>query len=409
VKIQDFDDSSYDPFFSDEVMFGNVTDPYAQIARWRAKGPVMRGSFREMLGVGQLKSEPPETYMVMSAEEIATVLTDTTRFSNACYIDTMGATFGMGSLSVLDGSEHGRWRGIFQKIFTPRQIQSWGDAIIGPVIDRLIGQFADRGHADLVGEFTLHYPFEIIYAQLNLPAEDTRTLHRLSIAQTDYMHPHMAVEASTKLGSYFSELIVQRRAQPGEDLVSLLATTEVDGEYLPERVLVSFFRQLLNAGGDTTYRGTSVLLAGLLQNSDQLAALQTDRNLVAKAVEEALRWDGPVSVQTRMAIVETELAGVRIPAGATLDLLTGYANRDPSLHRNPDQFDIFRERKAHFAFARGPHMCLGQHLARLEMSRAINALLDRLPGLRLDPNRPPAQILGCYMRVPRHLYVRFGE
>jgi cytochrome P450 len=269
-------------------------------------------------------------------------------------------------------------------------------------------RFIPRGRADLVEEFTLRYPFEVIYRQLRLPDSDVRTFQRLAIAQTDYAHTDKAVEASVKLGAYFRDLIAERRERPGDDLVSLLATTEVNGQYLPEEVLVSFFRQLMNAGGDTTYRGTSVLLAALLQNPDQLAALRADRSLIPLAIEEALRWDGPVSVQTRLAVVDTELNGVPIPAGSTLDLLTGWANRDPAVYPDPNRFDILRERKPHFAFARGVHMCLGQHLARVEMTRALNALLDRLPNLRTDLDYPPPQILGGYMRVPRHLHVRFG-
>jgi len=179
---------------------------------------------------------------------------------------------------------------------------------------------------------------------------------------------------------------------------------------LPEDVLVSFLRQVVNAGGDTTYRGTSILLTGLLTNPDQLDAVRRDRALVPQAIEEALRWDGPVLMATRTAARDTELAGLPIPANAEMDVLTGSANRDPLRFPNPDKFDIFRERKhRHFAFVYGPHVCIGQHLARVEMTRALNAILDRLPNVRLDPDMPPPDVRGTMMRVPQHIHVVFDR
>jgi cytochrome P450 len=260
-----------------------------------------------------------------------------------------------------------------------------------------------------VQEFTLHYPFNIIYRQLALPPEDVKVFHKLAIAQTlvsvDIEH---GVEASSKLGTYFAQLVAQRRESPGDDLVSMLATAEVEGERLPEEVVISFLRQLVNAGGDTTYRATSVLLLGLLRNPDQLGAVRLDRTLVPRAIEEALRWDGPVLMQSRMAAREVTLGGVDIPAGAFIDVVAGSANRDPSRFADPDRFDIFRtSTHRHFAFAYGPHVCIGQHLARVEMTRALNAILDRLPNLRLDPAAPAPVINGIMMRVPHSIPVVF--
>jgi len=127
------------------------------------------------------------------------------------------------------------------------------------------------------------------------------------------------------------------------------------------------------------------------------------------AIEEALRWEGPVLIQTRMATRDTTLGGVKIPAGAFLDVAAGAANRDPAKFTEPDQFNIFRKSQyRHFAFAFGPHICIGQHLARIEMTRALNAILDRMPNLRLDPERPAPEIRGIMIRVPKHIFVRFG-
>lgn len=171
---------------------------------------------------------------------------------------------------------------------------------------------------------------------------------------------------------------------------------------------MSFFRQLLNAGGDTTYRGTSVLLVGLLTNSDQLAAVREDRSLIRPAIEEALRWEGPVASTFRYCARDFDMMGTTIKAGTMVNCVLASANRDPARFKEPDRFDIFREKPArHLAFATGPHVCIGQHLARVEMERALNGLLDRLPNLRLDPDKPAPKIFGHILRVPEAIHVTF--
>lgn len=409
VRIQEFDDPNYDPFNSDEINFGDHADPYPLIARWRAEAPVIEGGYRPLMGLPAALYPDRKMFTVVGSSEVNEVLTDTDRFSNAGYKFNLGVTFGQGSISTMDNPEHGRWRRIFQKIFLPQYVKKWGETIVDPVVHGLMDKFLPLGHADLIEQFTLRYPFEVIYHQLALPEEDVHTFQRLALGQTDYVNHEKAIEAGRKLGDYFTALVEERRRDPGEDLVSLLALTEVDGEYLPHEVLISFLRQLMNAAGDTTYRGTSILLTALLEHPDQMEAIRADRGLIPQAIEEALRWDGPVAVQMRMAAVDTELAGVAIPAGSLLDVVAGAANRDPEIYADPDRFDIFRDRKPHFAFSRGPHICVGQHLARVEMTRALHAALDHLPGLRFDPDKAPPQIRGSMMRVPRHLYVRFGD
>lgn len=409
VRIREYDDPSYDPFGSDEINFGDILDPYAEIAKWRSQGSVLEGDYRSRMGLHSTLFPDRKLFTILGTDEVSQALNDTDRFSNEVYRFNIGITFGQGSISTMDNPEHGRWRRIFQKIFLPQFVRTWGDTIVDPVVHGLMDKFVARGHADLVEEFTLRYPFEVIYRQLDLPQADVDTFQRLALGQTDYANIDKAMEAGDKLGEYFIGLVEERRARPGDDLVSLLANTEVDGEYLPELVLISFLRQLMNAAGDTTYRGTSILLAALLRNPDQLEAIRQDRRLIAQAIEEALRWDGPVLVQSRMAKVDTELGGKAIPAGSLLDVVAGAANRDPAVFPAPDKFDIFRKREPHYSFSRGPHLCVGQHLAKVEMTRAMHAVLDHLPNLRFDPDKPEAEIRGSMMRAPKHLFVRFGD
>ena len=406
-RIRDFDDPTYDPMELDALSFGRHDDPYPLFARMRAAGPVHEVSFREAVGLQDKVFGGRKSFCVVGYDEVGAVLVDPATYSNRAYAENLGRAFGQ-SITIMDAPNHTRWRHIFQKIFLPQYVAKWGDTIVDPVIDKLMSAFEPTGRADLVAQFTHLYPFHVIYEQLALPRNDIDLFQKLAIAQTDYVNMDKAVEAGEKLGEYFSAIVAQRRTAPGDDLITQLALTEVDGEYLPEDVLISFLRQLMNAAGDTTYRGTSVLLTALLQNPDQMDAIRRDRTLMAAAIEEALRWDGPVGMQTRLATKDVELGGTRIPAGSMVFVLAAAANRDPKAWPDPDRFDIFRPKKPHFSFARGPHMCVGQHLARVEMTRALYAVLDRLEGLRLDPDMPLPQLHGAMMRVPDHIHVCFA-
>lgn len=409
-RLRDFEDADFDPFMEEHLFFGDHADPYPKLAELRQQNPVVEADFREVMGLSPDITHPVGVrhFMILGYDEVGKALQSPETFSNKAYTFNLGASFGR-SVSTMDAPEHPRFRRIFQKIFLPQYVKHWGDSIVDPVVNELMDGFIHEGRADLIQQFTLHYPFGVIYRQLNLPPDEGKVFHKLAVAQTliSFDRKHGA-EASEKLGEYFPNLIAARRKNPEDDLVSLLAAAEVDGEYLPEDVLVSFFRQLVNAAGDTTYRGTSILLTKLLQNPDQLEALRQDRSLLPNAIEEALRFDGPVIEQARWAAEDVEMAGVHIPAGSIVHVMAGAANRDPAKFEDPDRFDIRRANaNRHFSFSAGPHICIGQHLARVEMTRAITAILDRLPNLRLDPEMPPSQIQGAMMRVPHHLYVRF--
>jgi cytochrome P450 len=167
---------------------------------------------------------------------------------------------------------------------------------------------------------------------------------------------------------------------------------------------------LLPAGAETTYRATGNLLFGLLTNADQLHALDADRALLTPAVEEAVRWEPPLLITSRVAVRDTEVAGTAIPAGAQVIPNIGSANRDETRWERAEDFDLFREAKPVISFGVGPHMCLGMHLARMEMRAAVNRLLDRCANLRLDPEaaeRDDPHIHGETFRSPTTLPVRF--
>jgi cytochrome P450 len=414
-KLQDFDDPGFDPFLADEQVYGDFEDVYSPLAELRRKSPVVEGRYSDVIGDarwGTLARPGQREFMILGYKEVMAAAGDPDTFANGpAFEDTLRVTFG-NTISVMDPPVHGRYRRIFQAAFLPRMIAEWESDIVTPVIDRLVSSFADRGHADLVEEFTHLYPFQVIYRQLALPPEETYTFQKLAVAQLLLGGGHFrprALEASRKLGEYFKAMIDERRGQSSKDLVSVLLSAEVDGEKLSDDLIISFLRQLINAGGDTTYRETSCLLFALLTHPDQLEAVRADRKLVGPAIEEALRWEGPSAVIPRYVMRDVSLGGVLIPAGSFVELFFGVANRDETvIPDEPDKFNIFRPRTRHFGFGYGPHLCIGQHLARLEMNNALNAILDRLPNLRLDPDESPPVIRGRNLRYPRSLPVRFG-
>ena len=251
----------------------------------------------------------------------------------------------------------------------------------------LIDRFAERGRADLVREFTFPYPTQIIAGLLGLPREDFPQFQRWSISLLGIIvNRERAIAASNALRDYFAPILAARRAEPRDDLISSLATAEIDGERLTDEEIYSFLRLLLPAGVETTYRSLGNLLFGLLTHPDQLEAVRSDRSLIPQAIEEAVRWEAPLLTITRVATRDSELAGVPIPAGSTVMPLLGAANRDEDRYPDPDRFDIFRAPKPNISWGHGVHLCLGMHLARLEMRVALELLLDRLPDLRLDPD-----------------------
>ena len=409
-KLEDLSDPDFDAFAMERMSTGRCPDPYPRIHELMQQGSVIEGIYRnEFTDVTDVQTAGRPTMMVLGYDAVMHVLTHPEIFTNReAFLPSLGVSFGE-SVSVMDAPDHTHYRRIFQKAFLPQVVTKWGETVVDPVVNGLMDVFIHNGKADLIEQFTHDYPFQVIYAQVELEPEQGPVFHKLAIAQMlSSIGAPQGVEATEKLGTFFAGLLRQRRANPGTDLISHLATVEVDGEMLPDIILISFLRQLMNAGGDTTFRGTSALLTGLLTHTDQLEAVRADRSLVSQAIDEALRWEGPVTCTHRYAKVETEIDGVRIPQGTAIDLVLASANRDPRKFENPDSFNIFRERKhRHAAFASGPHLCIGQHLAKVEMTRALNALLDKLPGLRLDPDMPAPQMIGHLLRSPEHLWVRF--
>ena len=387
----------------DDVVSGDVRDPYTELARLRREEPVQRIDFS---GMPHEESKP--VFIVYRYEEVQQMLRDNETFSSAIIIDAFGDVLGRHVMLGMDEPEHGRHRALVAKAFSQKALARWEHELVGKVGNELIDQFAARGRADLVKEFTFPYPTQIIAGLLGLPREDYPQFQRWSISLLSFtINPERGRAASAALEEYFAPILAARRAEPRDDLISGLAQAEIDGEKLSDVEIFSFLRLLLPAGVETTYRSLGNMLFGLLSNTGQLEAVRADRSLLPQAIEEAVRWEPPLLTITRVATRDTELAGVAIPAGSAVMPMLGAANRQDDRYAEPDRFDIFRSPRAHIGFGHGVHVCLGMHLARLEMRVALNLLFDRLANLRLDPGADDPHIRGQVFRSPTSLPVAF--
>jgi cytochrome P450 len=404
----------YDPFaeFDASAGIGAVRDPYPVFHELRAECPVHVGPYHERFGIEQglesaLVGDSVTPHSVLSFDTVQQALKDAETFSSAGYADSIGLLLGH-SILEMDEPEHHQYRALIQQAFTRKAMEGWESDLVRPIVHGLVDRFADRGEAELMRELFFPFPVTVIAGMIGLPDEDLPKFHAKAVELISIINNiERGLIASAWLYDYFTGIIAERRKEPREDLTSVLAQAELDGVRLTDDEIIAFLRLLLPAGAETTYRSSSNLMFGLLSNPDQLDALRKDRELMPQAIEEGLRWEPPLTGIGRTTSRDVEVAGVVIPAGSPIAVQMAGANRDPSRWENPDQFDLFREQKQHMAFAFGPHMCLGMHLARMETTVVINAILDRLPDVRFAPDADDPHISGLAFRAPNHLPVVF--
>jgi cytochrome P450 len=287
-----------------------------------------------------------------------------------------------------DPPGHTRLRRLVSKAFTARRVEGLRPRV-QEITDTLLDRITPRGRAELVGEFALPLPITVIGELLGVPAADRdrfRTwtddmLDRPFDARTDLAG---VVAAREQMHGYLRELVAAKRRHPSDDLLTDLIAATDEGEHLDEQELLAMTFLLLIAGYVTTVSLIGNGTLALLRAPDQLDRLRTDPSLVPQAVEELLRFDGPVNPGlSRFALEDLEIGGVRIRRGDVVLLATAAADRDPDRFPDPDRLDVGSADPGHLAFGHGIHYCLGAPLARLEGQVAFAALLERLPDLAL--------------------------
>jgi cytochrome P450 len=372
-------------------------DPHADWAQARREAPVRHGAVFGRPG-----------YTVHRWDDVEAVLRDSETFSCSIVGEMMGPFMGV-VLNSKDGAEHTRYRNLVSRAFRQSAVDRWEGELVRPIIDELIDAIAPLGRADLVRDVTRRYPMRVIAGIIGVPLRDQDQFMRWAEAiNLGPLQPEAGRAASRAMREYLAPIVEDRRRRPRGDLISDIVHAEIDGEKLDDEHIYGFLRLLLPAGAETTFRVMGNCLCALLTRPADLERVRSDPSrLLPKAIEETLRWETSVTMVSRIAVRPTRIGDTPIGAGESVSLITASANRDESRHAHPDEWDLDRADKRHLAFGWGRHVCLGMHLARLELAVGIGALLERLPGLRLDPAAPRPEIRGLAFRGPDTLPVLF--
>ena len=294
------------------------------------------------------------------------------------------------SMLFLDPPDHTRLRGLVSKAFTPRAIEQMRDRI-GEIANELLDKVEGQSSFDLMTAFCQPYPTIVIAEMLGVDPKDQADFKRWTDDGVAAGFDPFASEETQKrakvareqLEEYLRKAIAERRAEPKDDLITALLHAEDEGNFFNDEEVVSMIALLLGAGNVTTTDLLGNGVKNLLQNPEQVRILRDDPSLVTNAVEEMLRYEGPVTFTGRIAVDDRELAGCPMHKGQSVTLAIGGANYDPRLHKDPHKFDVTREDIDHVAFGGGRRYCLGAPLARLEAQIGLKTLLDRFPNLRM--------------------------
>ncbi len=301
------------------------------------------------------------------------------------------------SMLFRDPPDHTRLRGLVSRAFTPRVVEGLRPRI-QQIVDALLDRVRDVGRMEVISDLAYPLPVTVISEMLGVPEEDRERIKQWSadIARsldaiglpTDPAIVDRGRTARLAIGDYFRSLLPDRKKHPRGDLLSLLIEAEEQGDKLSEGELLATCVLLYIAGHETTVNLIGNGLLALLRHPAELARLRSDASLTQNAVEELLRYDGPVQRTARITNTDVEISGHKIPKGAMVVPVIGAANRDPAHFPSPDRLDVSRPDNRHIAFGFGIHFCLGAPLARLEGQITLETLLRRLPRLALATETP---------------------
>ena len=303
------------------------------------------------------------------------------------------------SLVQMDEPDHMKYRLLTQAWFMPANIKK-REEDIRVLAKQAVDQFVElHGRCDFVKDAALHYPLRVVMNILGVPENDFGRMLRLTqelfgasdpdtarfkAALSDEQFAQLLVGVVQDFTDYFEKITADRRANPRDDLATLLANAEIDGAPLPPFERTGYYTIIATAGHDTTSSSTAAAMWALCTVPGLLDRVRTDLSLIPALVEESIRWATPVKTFMRSASADTELRGRRIKQDDWLMLCYASGNRDEEVFPSSDAFDIDRKPNRQLAFGNGAHLCLGQHLARLEMRILYEELLPKLKGVRLD-------------------------
>jgi cytochrome P450 len=373
-------------------------DPYPRWRELRSQGPVHPGIVHELTGLEGafgFHGLPEPDRVHFSAFSWAACdeayRNEEVFASSGEAVDLERGELGpTNSMLSMNGAQHRRYRALVQPSFGPARTRWWIDNWLEAAVSGLIDCFEANGRAELNVEFCAAIPVLTITGSFGVGVEQA-----LDIRES-LQRPDLLVEI-------IKPIVAARREKPEDDLISVLVQSEITDEdgkkhRLSDAEIYSFSSLLLAAGSGTTWKQMGITLTALLRRPQILEAVREERALVRNAIEESVRWQATDPMFSRWVTRDVEFHGVHLPKGSVLHICVGAANHDPDRWERPEEYDLFRPLRPTLAFGSGPHVCLGQHVARAEMTVGINALLDRLPNLRLDPDAEPPSYRGFYER-----------
>jgi cytochrome P450 len=377
-------------------------DPYPAYARLREEEPV---SWVESVGL----------WLVTRWDDVSQVVKTPDLFTAETEPSTLNRTFGKNLLGS-EGPYHERVRAIVSPWFRMGAIGHFSSEVIAPIASELIDGLAGRGDVELASEFAEPLSVRVLRRAMGLQEIEDDTLRRWfqDLAQGaanfegDPVKQEVADAASADVNETIKPILERLADEPNDTLLSSMLHERVNGEGLTLEEIQSNLKVMIVGGLQAVGDLISISMWALLSHPEQADQVRADSSLVVPAVEEAARWYSPVGTSTRQTTRDTELAGTALPAGALIAAVLSSANRDPRHWNDADRFDIHAHRRPHLAFAGGAHVCVGALLGRFEARSAMQLLIERLPRLRLDPDRP-AEFEGWEFRSPRHLHLLFDR
>ena len=375
---------------------GLIADPYPTYARWQAEYPIWR-------------AEDTGHWVLTRHDDVRSVLKNSADYSSKA----MGGDGNPLPLLTDDPPRHTELRKLVDRAFTMRMLKLMEDWV-EQLADELVAGLPAGRPTDIVQSLTIPLPVAVISRMMGIPGERADDFKRWSDALTGTLAGASVADRQNdifEMAAFFQSLIAERRADPGDDLVSAVANAEIDGHRLTDDEIVGFNILLLIAGNETTTNLLGNFLNLAADRPDIWASLWGNPALIDAAVEETLRFDAPVQFLMRRALRPMHYHGQDIAVGDTVTVVMAAANRDPSVYENPDEFRLDRHKNHHHTFGFGIHFCLGAPLARMEAKLTIRALLARFSSIAradcgADDNERVASPL---LRGFHHLWVTLDE
>jgi cytochrome P450 len=398
------DNPRYDSLFNMKKQSANTgvdmdKDYTEDMNRLRDAAPVHKGSLRELLGVPEMPFSDikRDSYTFFSYRACEIGFRENLIFSSEGYNESAGVrTIGPTILSMV-GKPHKRLRTAAQPLFKrPKVLDWWNKRWIQETVDALLDRIQDEDAVDLNSELCALLPMATVTRAIGLEGENVIEF-RYQLDRATFGAAHLPPEESAAARKWVDQtlrdLIAQNMTNPGDNIIAGLLENEIKNEdgssrKLTEDELFGYCKLAIFAGGGTTWRQLGITIDALMNHYHFWEAAVKERALLDQAVEEGLRWRATDPVFPRLCMEDTEVEGVMVPAGHRVHLCLGAANHDPTVFKNPEEYDIFRDKSHQMGFGFGPHRCLGMDVARQEMIVAISGLMDRFPKMRLDPDKP---------------------